>query len=212
MAILTRAAPRREGIAPPRRRSTRDGPRAWALAGLFVLTWLPIAPGADAETSGKLTQEYDLKAAFLFNFAQFVDWPADAFPSPSTPITIGILGEDPFGRSLDEVVAQETAHGRALVVRRYPAADRIDACHILFIAASEAGRMESVLAPLARRSILTVGETQEFTEHSGIITFGVKQHRLRLRINMAAARAARLTISSKLLRQSEIVGDKDDRP
>ena len=212
MAILTRAAPRREGIAHLRRLSPRDGPRAWALAGLFVLAWLPLAPGAHADTGGKLTQEYDLKAAFLFNFAQFVDWPADAFPSPSTPITIGILGEDPFGRSIDEVVAQETAHGRALVVRRYPAADRIDACHILFIAASEAGRMESVLALLARRSILTVGETKEFTEHSGIITFGVKQHRLRLRINMAAARAARLTISSKLLRQSEIVGDKDDRP
>ena len=212
MAVLTRAALRGQGIAPFLGCSPRDGLRAWALAGLLVLARLSIAPPASAETGGKVTQEYDLKAAFLFNFAQFVDWPADAFPSPSTPITIGILGEDPFGRSLDEVVAQETAHGRALVVRRYPAADRIDACHILFIAASEAGRMESVLALLARRSILTVGETKEFTEHSGIITFGVKQHRLRLRINMAAARAARLTISSKLLRQSEIVGDKDDRP
>ena len=72
--------------------------------------------------------------------------------------------------------------------------------------------IRDVLAPLSRRSILTVGETKEFTEHSGIITFGVKQHRLRLTINVAAARRARLTISSKLLRQSEIVGAKDDGP
>ena len=202
MVVLIPGARPGKGIAE-RYRCRRRG--AAVLAVLLVLAWLPAAALA-IETGGKLTQEYDLKAAFLFNFAQFVEWPASAFSGTSTPITIGILGEDPFGNSIDEVVAQETAHGRGLLVRRYATVDQVSGCHILFIAASETDRVENILSSLARRGILTVGETKAFADHSGIITFQVKNHRLRLRINLAAARDARLTISSKLLRQSDIVG------
>ncbi len=190
--------------------------RRWrVLAGAWAIAWaaalLPVAAPAGVETRSKLTQEYDLKAVFLFNFAQFVDWPADSFPDAKAPITIGILGEDPFGKSLDDVVANESAHDRRLVVRRYQTPEQIEACQILFISASEAGRLDHIFAALAHRSVLTVGETRDFTTRSGIIAFDVAQRRLRLRINVAAASAANLTISSQLLRQAVIVGATEPR-
>ena len=177
--------------------------------GVLAAALLPITAFAGAPS--KLTQEYDLKAVFLFNFAQFVDWPAEAFANANTPITIGILGQDPFGKSLDEVVANESAHDRRLVVRRFQTPEQVDSCQILFIGASEAGRLDHIFATLAHRSVLTVGESRDFTAHSGIIAFEVAQHRLRLRINVAAATAADLTISSQLLRQAEIVGAAGSR-
>jgi len=161
---------------------------------------------APSSAGTKLTQEYDLKAAFMFHFAQFVEWPAAALPERSTPLTIGIFGEDPFGKSLDEMVVNETVRGHKLLVRRFKNVSQVDSCHILFISSSEAGRLDSILSHLTRRSVLTVGESKDFAQRSGIIGFVLKQKRLRLAVNLAAANAAGLTISSKLLRQSEIVG------
>jgi hypothetical protein len=178
--------------------------RIGVAASLLAIALLPLT--AFATAGGKLTQEYDLKAVFLFNFAQFVDWPDSAFADAHTPITIGILGQDPFGKSLDAVVANESAHDRALVVRRCQSIDQADGCQILFISSSEAGRLDHILAALAHRSVLTVGETRDFATRSGMIGFDVAQQRVRLRINVAAATAANLTISSKLLRQAVIVG------
>jgi|SRR5438093_8281533 len=168
---------------------------------LFVLV---LATPSAAGT--KVTHEYDLKAAFIFHFAQFVEWPREALPEKSTPFTIGILGEDPFGRSLDEIVANEAVGGHKLLVRRFQNVNQIDSCHVLFISSSEARRLDDILSRLDRRSVLTVGETKDFALRSGIIGFVLSEKRLRLVINLAAATAARLTISSKLLRQSEIVG------
>jgi len=181
---------------------------AWLLAGFLTAAFPPALVLADAVPRAQLTQEYLLKAAFLFNFAQFVDWPTDAFVDGATPITIAVLGDDPFGATLDETVANELAHNRRLVVRRYRNVDEIEACHILFIGASQMNRLERIPEKLATRSVLTVGEGPDFTAHSGIIAFELKQRRLRLRINLTAANAARLTISSKLLRQADIVGAK----
>ena len=178
--------------------------RARVVAGVLALALLPIAAPAGAGV--KTTQEYDLKAVFLFNFAQFVDWPDSAFADAHTPITIGILGQDPFGKSLDAVVADESVHDRKLVIRRYQSPEQIERCQILFISSSEAGHLDRILAALAHRSVLTVGETRDFTTRSGMIGFDVAQRRVRLRINVAAATAANLTISSQLLRQAEIVG------
>jgi hypothetical protein len=89
-----------------------------------------------AEAGGKLTREYDLKAAFLFNFAQFVEWPPEAFPDAGAPFVIGILGEDPFGKSLDEIVTNETVRNRKIVVRRYRNVQEISTSHILYIGGS----------------------------------------------------------------------------
>ena len=179
---------------------------ARAALGLLLLTSAPSAAPAASRLKTALAQEYDLKAAFLFNFAQFVEWPAEAFASTATPITIGILGEDPFGKSLDEIVANEVVHDRRLVVRRFRSADQIDACHILFVTAAESKRMDHIFSRLGSRSILTVGDADDFTARGGIVGFKTAKSRLRIRINTEVARAAKLSISSMLLRQAEIVG------
>jgi hypothetical protein len=169
---------------------------------------LPVTAPAATRSGGTLAQEYDLKAAFLFNFAQFVEWPEDAFAGAATPITIGILGEDPFGKSLDEIVANEVVHDRRLIVRRYRTIDQIEDCHILFISQAESKRMDHIFTRLGSRSVLTVGDADDFMARDGIIGFKMARNRLRLRINPAVAKAAKLTISSKLLRQAEIVGSE----
>jgi hypothetical protein len=172
-----------------------------------TLALLVLATLASPSLAGaKVTNEYDLKAAFLFHFAQFVEWPAEALPNRSTPLTIGILGGDPFGKTLDEMVANEAVRGHKLVVRRFRDVGETDSCQILFISPSEDARLGPILSHLKGRSILTVGETKGFAQRSGIIGFILSDRRLRLAVNLAAANASRLTISSKLLRQSEIVG------
>lgn len=149
--------------------------------------------------------EYQVKAVFLFNFAQFVDWPADAFPASDTPLVIGVLGNDPFGGALDETVRDERLGGRPFQVRRYQSVDEIETCHILFVSRSEGSRPETILAGLKHRPILTVSDADGFAERGGMIRFVTDRNRIRLQLNLAAAEAAHLTISSKLLRVAEII-------
>jgi len=159
-----------------------------------------------------VTQEYDLKAVFLLNFARFVDWPADAFQEAGTPIVIGVLGADPFGTTLQETVANESAHDRKVVVKHYRSVDELEPCQILFVPDSESAQWPKLAGNLAHRSTLTVGEGRNFTARDGMIAFERSGRRLRLRVNLAAATAAHLTISSKLLRQAEIVASEGTTP
>jgi len=182
--------------------------RLWGrlvLTSMLAILVLSPAPAGSESTSPGRTHEYNLKAVFLFQFAHFVTWPAGSFRDENTPITIGVLGEDPFGGALDEVVAGEVVGARRLDVRRYQLVDQVGACHILFISASEAGRLPAVLAGLKGRNVLTVGDTKDFATRGGIVGFAVDRKRLKLRVNLAAADSAQLTISSKLLRQAEVV-------
>jgi YfiR/HmsC-like len=172
------------------------------LTALRLLSLLLLAPGAAAQ--GGATPEYQLKAVFLFNFAQFVEWPPTAFDSAGEPIVIGVLGSDPFGGYLDETVMGETVHGRSLEVRRFRTVDEVGPCHILFVAPGDAP-VERVLRRLEGMSVLTVSDGERFATAGGMIGFVTEEHRIRLRINLEAARAARLTISSKLLRPARIV-------
>jgi hypothetical protein len=176
--------------------------RPWSAASIAMLLFLlglkSAAPAAPAP-------EYQLKAVFLFNFAQFVEWPQEAFPDAQTPLTIGVLGEDPFGAYLDATVRGETVNGRPLVVQHFLRVDEIKTCHILFISRSEGNRLEQILTVLKGRSILTVSDLSHFAARGGIVRFYTDRNKIRLRINVAAAKAASLTISSKLLRPAEIV-------
>jgi len=169
---------------------------------------MPVGTVAAETAASRRTREYDLKAIFLFQFAHFVSWPSKTFPGEDTPITIGVLGEDPFGHGLEEVTAGEMVGSRKLIVRRFRTVEEVDTCQVLFISSSEAGRLDHIRSVLARRSVLTVGDTKDFAKRHGIVGFEVQRNRLRLRINLAAADSARLTISSKLLRQAEIVTTK----
>jgi hypothetical protein len=151
---------------------------------------------------GQRASEYQVKAVFLFNFAQFVDWqPADA----QTPLRIGILGDDPFGTFLDETVRGERVGVRPIEIRRYREIGEIDACNILFITRSQNERVGQILAALQNRPILTVSDGEDFAQRGGMIQFVNDKNRVRLRINLEAAQAANVAISSKLLRVAEIV-------
>jgi hypothetical protein len=156
-------------------------------------------PRLSAETS----PEYQVKAVFLFNFAQFVDWPPKAFPEPQTPLVIGVLGEDPFGTYLDETVRGEKVKDRPLVVQRYRRVGEIKTCHVLFISRSETDRLEQILASVKGRNILTVGDAEDFALRGGMIQLVTEKNKIRMRINLEAVKAAGLTISSKLLRVAE---------
>lgn len=175
------------------------GLAALALGSLIAL--LPRAPARCAQAG-----EYELKAVFLFNFSQFVDWPDSAFESAESPFVIGVLGEDPFGPILDAVVEGESVRGRPMAVRRYRSTKEIEDCHILFISRSERQALDQILADLESRSILTVGDLEGFGSRGGMITLVSRTQRIRLQINLEAARRVNLAISSKLLRPAEIVG------
>lgn len=183
--------------------------RSAVAALLFIVAPAMAARGADL--GGKVAEEYDLKAAFLFNFARFVEWPARAFATPDTPIAICILGESPFGSSLNEILDGEMIGNRSVVARECGSVSETEGCHILFVAPSENDHLRHILSQLAGRSVLTVGESDGFVESSGIVRFVVAGNRVRLRINVDSAKAAKLTISSKLLRQAEIVHTGSER-
>jgi hypothetical protein len=149
--------------------------------------------------------EYQVKAVFLYNFAQFVEWPAAAFADERAPLVIAVLGEDPFGPDLDAAVRGETVNNRPLLVRRYRDISQVEACHILFISGSEASHLEKILGALRGRTILTVGDSENFAHRGGMVGFVTQHNRIRLRISLNAVTAVDLTISSKLLRLADIV-------
>jgi hypothetical protein len=177
------------------------GAKSLCAAGLALLVWA----GPKAAAQPAVSREYQVKAVFLFNFAQFVDWPAGTFPSAQAPLVIGVLGNDPFDGFLDDTIRDEKVNDHPLVVQRYQRVEQIGACHILFISQSESGRLDRILARLKDRNILTVGDEEDFARRGGMIRFVTENNKIRLRINMDAAKAAELTISSKLLRPAKIV-------
>ncbi|MFT3752609.1 MAG: YfiR family protein [Paludibacter sp.] len=163
-----------------------------------------------AWSANATTPEYQLKAVFLFNFTQFVDWPAQAFTDAASPLVIGVLGDDPFGAYLDEAVRGEAANGRPLVVQRYRSMAEIGNCQLLFISRSESARMAQILAQLKDKPILTISDAEHFNRDGGIIRFATVANKIRLRISLDSARNASLTLSSKLLRPADIVAPGED--
>lgn len=149
------------------------------------------------------SREYDLKAVFLFNFVTFVEWPKEV-PPAGTPFVIGILGEDPFGPALDEVLAGEKFRGMPLLARRCRNLVEARQCQILFISSSEAAHLTAILKELRGRPVLTVGEMPQFVETGGMVAFSTGA-RVQLLVNPAAAQQAGLAISSKLLRVAKVV-------
>jgi hypothetical protein len=155
--------------------------------------------------SAQAVDEYQVKAAFLFNFAKFVEWPPLTFKTDRDPVRICVLGEDPFGSVLRDVVGGKTVLGRPLVVTDVADTNQASECHILFIGSSERKRLRSIFATLRTIGILTVGEIDGFASQGGIVNFKVEDNRVRLEINQEAAELAKLRISSKVLNLAQIV-------
>jgi YfiR/HmsC-like len=174
---------------------------------LLLLPWLC---GQRIAAQSSAIPEYRVKATFLFQFTQFVDWPRDAFSSPQTPLVIGIFGEDPFGSFLDDTVRDEKANGHPLAVERYRKLDDINNCHVLFVSRSEATRITDIVAALKGRRTLVVGDINGFADRGGMIQFVTEENKIHLRINLAATKAANLTISSKLLRPATVINSGAD--
>jgi hypothetical protein len=157
--------------------------------------------------------EYQVKAACLFNFAKFVEWPANVFPDENSPIIIGVLGKDQFGGLLDRTIQEKKIDRRPLVVQRYKRLEDLKTCHILFVCASEKDRLAKIIAKINGSSTLTVGETQDFLAAGGIINFTIVDKKVRFEINLEAADKASVIISSKLLNlgvQPKPERDKED--
>jgi hypothetical protein len=150
--------------------------------------------------AGAQELEYPLKAAFLFNFVKFVEWPADAFAGERSPIAICIFGTDPFGDTLDNVVRGETVAGRGLIVQRPESLADLRDCHVLFDSRSERPRLAEILPRVQGRPVLTVGDTDGFLKTGGVINFVLEENKVRFLIDPEAAERNRLKISSKLLR------------
>ncbi len=183
----------------------RQTRRLSAACGTWLLLLAMLLQNGMVWSAAVVTPEYQLKAVFLFNFTQFVEWPPQAFAETDSPLVIGVLGSDPFGAYLDETVRGETVNGRPLTVHRYNTAKEINHCHVLFISSSEAARLPQILAGLKGKSILTVGDADSFSHDGGMIRFATVANKIRLRIALEAAKAANLSISSKLLRPADIV-------
>ena len=165
--------------------------------------------GSLARAQDAQPTEYEVKAAFLYNFARFIEWPADAFDGPQTPLVIGILGEDPFGSALDDIIARKTVRGRAVVVRRLHRDQDLRGCHLLFISASEKKRLPEILLSLRGSTVVTVSEIDRFIYSGGTINLLVENSRVRFEVNLDAAARARAKISAKLLALAR--GVVDDR-
>jgi len=168
--------------------------------------WVGNARCVAEASEATASPEFQVKAVFLFNFAQFVGWPPQAFENEQSPLVIGILGADPFGRFLDDVVRGESVSGHVLVVRRYRKIEDVEHCHVLFVSGSEGSHVAKIAQALRGRPILTVCDWEGLARHGAIVRFLNEDDRVRLQINLEAAKAAGLTISSKLLRSAEIVG------
>ncbi|HKQ39797.1 MAG TPA: YfiR family protein [Verrucomicrobiae bacterium] len=164
---------------------------------------LGVTPLAAAQP--RFSTEYDIKAAVLFNLGQFVDWPANAFASAESPLIIGVVGQNPFGRSLDRAVEGEMIQKRRIVVKYSETVDAIGPCHILFISRSEARKLPEILKTLKGKNTLTVSDMGQFAQNGGMVNLVTAGDRVRMIVNAPQLEAAGLRASSKLLRIAELV-------
>lgn len=149
--------------------------------------------------------EYVVKAGFLFNFAKYVEWPAEAFDHPRAPIRIGIAGDDPFGPVLERALKDKSVNGRGFTIERYRDPADVKRCHILFVAGTDRARAALFLDAAKEPGVLTVGESKDFARNGGVVTVLIEDGKPKLEVNLEAARDQKVTINAKLLRVAVLV-------
>jgi hypothetical protein len=172
----------------------------WMLGVVMLLL-----SGSPAQSSA--AGEYQIKAAFLYNFAKFVEWPPSGFSDASAPLRICVLGQDPFGQELRKIANDKSINGHKLQVDRVADLQMAKTCHILFTAISEKAELKRIFESLRGADVLTVGDTKGFAELGGIINFVLENNRVQFEVNHKAAEQAGLKISSKLLNVAKLVID-----
>ena len=180
--------------------------------GLLTVTCVPAGSLAgsmpQAGMHSDAPTEYQVKAALLYNFARFVDWPPDAFQSEKAPITLCVFGHDPFGSALDEIIRGKMINSRELLARRINDLPNLKACQLVFISGRENKRLSEILNSLKGASALVVGESEGFAARGGGIQFFFEENKMRFSVNIDAVQRARLALSAKLLALARIVHDE----
>jgi hypothetical protein len=173
----------------------RGGTRAIATILWWSLLIVPCLPAQQPKPS-----EYQVKAAYLYNFGRFVQWPTNSAASNDSPFTICVLGQDPFGPVLDSTLAGESLGGKPVMTKRIAKPQEASDCRILFINSKEEGRLQEILAGLNGAAILTVSDMPAFSRRGGMIQFVLDGDKVRFEINLTSAEAAKLVLSSELLK------------
>jgi uncharacterized protein DUF4154 len=169
--------------------------RAAALIMAWALLCVP-----NPHTEAAAPTEYEVKAAYLYNFGRFVQWPAKATALRGDSFSICVLGEDPFGPILNATIAGETIDGKNVVAKQISAPQQAANCRILFISSSEDRRLKEILAELDKASVLTVGDMPQFARRGGMVQFVLDGNKVRFEVNLPSAERAGLTLSSQLLK------------
>jgi len=176
---------------------------------LLLLTLLLLSPPA-RPAEGTPRSEYEVKAALLFKFVRYSDWPSTAFADAASPCVIGVAGRDPLGKELEKAFEGKSVKGRAFLLKRVSGEQEMRACHLLFIASSERRRMRDWLQKIQGAPVLTVGESPEFLDHGGVINLILKDGSVRFDINLEPARMARLKLDANLLKVAASVRGKHE--
>src|ERR1700730_15087416 len=177
---------------------------------LLITMAIVILPSLGFEAQAQdssVSSEYLIKAGFIYNFANLVQWPSNAFAQPDSPIVIGILGEDPFGTILDRVLESKKVNGRVFLVKRLKSVLDLKECHIVFVSSSELTHLTEAIRSVKGTPILTIGEIPGFAKRGGVINLVLEDNKVHFEVNVEAAREAELTISSRLLALARIVQD-----
>lgn len=167
------------------------------MAALVLLALAATVLGRAVEAPG-IAKEHQLKAAFLYNFTKFVDWPPQRFEKPDAPIVIAVLGRNPFDDALRELAIDRKVNGRAVKFVRAEAPAQAMSAHLVFIAAGEEPRFAAAIAALNAGGVLTVGESERFAAAGGAITFVMEDSKVRFVINLAATQVAQVRVSAQL--------------
>ena len=155
--------------------------------------------------------EYQVKAAFLYNFAKFVKWPESALPESSTSFTVCVLGDHGSAPAIEETIGDKTLRDKRIIVKRVASAEAARSCQILFASGSDGSDPAKIAGALAGASVLTVGEVEHFAERGGIVNFKTEDNKVRFEINSDGAKRANLDVSSQLLKLAIIVRDAGSR-
>jgi hypothetical protein len=173
---------------------------------LFVAVGFVVAP----LSSERPPTEYEVKAAFIYTFARYIQWPKES--DTNKPFVIAVIGKDPFGVALDDAVYGQKVQGRSVVIKRFTKIDDVPNCDILFVCASESGHLPQILGALGQAPVLTIGDVNQFAELGGMINLTTEDKRIRFEVNVQAIERAGLKAGSQLLRLARIVTEaRSDR-
>ena len=179
----------------------------WCSLVLAGLLSLAAASGAQAQAAPSI--EYQVKAAFVVNIADYIEWPSGTFQNQNAPITLCIFRHDPFGSALDDIVRGRIIKGREVLARRITELSDLKSCQIIFVSIAEDKHFSEILNSVTGSSALVVGESENFAERGGEFQFYLDANKVRFAVNVDATQRARLKVSSKLLALAKIVHDRD---